>query len=132
MAYEPFTAKTAAVAIRRELDAGDDEFAFRMLVKSVTEFRQAIASGDSGAIERFLAAPESTGSDRWDTLLAACIGRECRLADIVRPGWTMPEPLDSFWFVDPLPMAAARAMQRTAPDLACVGIWLDHAAFEPA
>lgn len=130
MAYEPFTAKTAAAAIRRELDAGDDEFAFKMLVRAITEFRQIITLGQQEAIAHFLDQPESTGSIRWDTLLAAMIGRECRLAGIDSQQWTHPEPLSSFWFVYPSPALMARTMERTPSDLGRLGIWIDQNSFE--
>lgn len=130
MVYEPFTAKTAAAAIRRELDAGDEEFAFKVLVRAITEFRRTISSGQQEEIARFLDPPESTGSIRWDTLLAATIGRECRLAGIDSGQWTRPDPLSSFWFVYPSPELMARTMERTSPDLGRLGIWIDQNSFE--
>lgn len=127
-----FTARSAADAVRRELQAGDHEFALRLVVGTVRDWHAILASGDQAELDRFLTPPRSTGSTRWDTLLAAVVGRECRLAGVPRPPWTRPPPLASWWFVDPLPMLAARTMQRTAPDLACVGIWIDHGSFSTA
>lgn len=127
-----FTARTASEAIRDELLRGDRDFALRMVIRAVADFREIIAREDTQAIEEFLQPPESTVSIKWDTLLAASIGRECRLAGIHRPDWTFPKPLASWWFVDPTPILMARNMRRTAPDLECVGIWLDQSAFETA
>lgn len=127
-----FTARSAAEAIRHELAAGDESFALRLLVDAVSDLRRLIDRGDSEQVRRFLAAPPSTGSKRFDTLLAAQVGRELRLAGIRRPKWTVPPPLEQWWFVDTTPITAVRTMQRTSPDLACVGIWIDDNAFNVA
>ena len=127
-----FTARTASVAIRDELQRGDYDFALRMVITAVADFREVIAKHDAESLEEFLIPPESTGSTKWDTLLAAAIGRECRLAGISRPEWTFPAPLATWWFVDPTPMLMARNMRRTPPDLSCVGIWLDGNSFSTA
>lgn len=128
--FEPFIARTAAESIRRELEAGDEDFAFRMLVTAIADLRKVIASGDEDGIESFLDIPDTTGDERWDALLAAQIGRELRRAGFDLPTWTTPHPLARFWFVNlATPMLAARTMQRTSPDLACLGIWLDDHSF---
>lgn len=127
-----FTAQTASVAIRDELQRGDHDFALRMVITAVADFREVIAKDDAGSLEEFLIPPESTGSIKWDTLLAAAIGRECRVAGIDRPEWTFPAPLATWWFVDQNPMLIARNMRRTPPDLSCVGIWLDGNSFNVA
>lgn len=126
------TAQAASEAIRSELEQGDKDFALRMVIQAVSDFRKIVAENDKSTIEEFLAAPSTTGSLRWDTLLAAAIGRECRLSGIARPDWTYPKPLDTWWFVDATPLLMVRNMRRTAPDLECVGIWLDKSAFETA
>lgn len=127
-----FTARSAAEAIRRELEAGDEPFALRLVVDAVSDLRRLIDRGEKERIRRFLVAPLSTGSDRFDTLFAAQVGRELRLAGIRRPKWTVPPPLDRWWFVDATPVTVVRTMQRTSPDLACVGIWVDDNAFNVA
>lgn len=127
-----FTARTASETIRDELQSGDEDFALRMVIAAIADFREIIAKDDTQAIKDFLVEPKSTGSIRWDTLLAASIGRECRLAGPNRPAWTYPKPLDTWWFVDPTPVLMARNILRTAPELECVGIWLNRNAFETA
>lgn len=127
-----FTARSAAEAIRHELAAGDESFALRLLVDAVSDLRRLIDGGNNEQVRRFLAAPPSTGSNRFDTLLAAQVGRELRLAGIRRPKWTVPPPLEQWWFVDATPVTAVRTMQRTSPDLSCVGIWIDDNAFNVA
>lgn len=74
--------------------------------------------------------PPSTGDHRWDTLLAAVVGRECRLAGIEAPAWTRVPPLRTWWFPAPDPILDARTMQRTPIDLSIKGIWLDASAWE--
>ncbi|MDQ6840142.1 MAG: hypothetical protein M3137_17875 [Actinomycetota bacterium] len=123
------TTRTAADTIRRELAADDTAFALRMVVMAVLDIRAILAAGDAAAIDDFVVPPQTTGSRRWDVLLGSAVGRELRLAEVHRPNWARPPALHSFWYVDPTPLLRARTMQRTAPDLACVGIWLDDAAF---
>lgn len=127
------TARSAAEAIGGELKAGDLDFALRRLITAITDLRAIVASGDRRALDDFVAPAGTTGSERWDTLLAASIGRELRRAGLARPGWTMPSALRQWWFVgDPPPLLFARTIQRTPPDLACLGIWLDAKAFDTA
>lgn len=128
-----FSVRTVAKSIRDNLEVDDFDFALRMLIIAVNDCRQIIASGDLDVLEEFLKAPRSTGSLRWDTLLGASIGRELRRAGLGRPLWTTPKSLESFWFVnDPPAVLWARIMQRTPPDLACLGIWLDGKSFDIA
>ena len=126
------SAADAADAVRAELAAGDADFALRMVIRAVTDLRSSLAEADAEDTTRLLRAPSSTGSRRWDALLAASIGRVCRLAGVERQTWTCPAPLDAWWFVDDTPGSAARTIQRTPPDLACIGIWLDASAFVTA
>jgi len=124
------TAPEAATAVRDELDAGDEVFAMRIVARLLADLRALERPGD---ITRCLAPPSTTGDRRWDTLVAAAVGRECRHKGVVdTPTWTDPSPLSTWWF--PLladPILTARAMQRTPVDLAARGIWLDARALEP-
>lgn len=122
------TAAEAARAVRTELEAGDEVFAMRIVARLVADLRALDAPGD---IARCLAPPPTTGSRRWDTLLAAAVGRACRHKGVDAPRWTEPAPLPSWWF--PLladPILTARTMQRTPVDFAARGIWLDAGAIE--
>lgn len=121
------TAAGAAGAIRDELVRDDADFALRLLARAVSDFRDLTEPHD---IERFLSPPPSTGDHRWDTLLAATIGRECRRRCIRAPRWTNPAPLASWWFPDDDPVLTARTMQRTPIELQVKGIWLDAKALE--
>lgn len=121
------TAADTAEAIRAELDRGDPDFALRILARALSELR-ALSDPDDRAA--FLAEPPSTGDHRWDTLLAASIGRTCRQAGIPAPAWTDAPALRSWWFPVFDPILTARTMQRTSVDLAARGIWLDSRALE--
>jgi hypothetical protein len=122
------TARTAAEAIKTELQRGDDDFALRMLVQAINDFRDV---GDPDDIQEFLRRPRPTGDRRWDTLLAAAVARACRKRDLTPPAWTHRKPLQSWWFpLDGGGLLAARTMQRTPVDFARLGIWLDASAFQ--
>ena len=119
------TAPDAAEAIREELDRGDTDFALRLLARALNDFRSLTEPDERAA---FLAEPPSTGDRRWDTLLAATVGRACRQASVTAPEWTRTRPLTSWWFPVFDPVLTARTMQRTPADLASKGIWLDERA----
>jgi hypothetical protein len=130
--FEPFTAASASQAIRRELDAGDQDFALRVLIMAINDLRKAIRL-DIERVEAFLIEPETTGSEGWDVLLGAQVGRELRRAGYPLPDWAIPRPLKQWWFVNLVaPLLIPRTIQRTSPDLACLGIWLDDASFDVA
>ncbi len=131
--FTAFTASTLAEAIATELAAGDEEFALRMLLRGIADLRDLLQEHDDEALSNFLSPPPPTGSQRWDTLLAVSVGRELRRAQHPRPAWTTPAALSSWWFpLDPPPVLFARILQRTPPDLACLGIWIDEKAFSIA
>lgn len=78
------TARVAAVEIGEELKPGDQTFALRILAMALSDFR----SLPECRYEDFLQAPASTGSIKWDTLLAVAVGIECEHLLIDRPAWT--------------------------------------------
>ncbi len=119
------TATDAAEAVREELERGDTDFALRLLGRALNDFRSLTDPAERAA---FLAEPPSTGDLRWDTLLAAAVGRACRQASVAEPEWTRTAPLASWWFPVFDPVLAARTMQRTPADFAARGIWLDERA----
>ena len=119
------SAPDLAEAVREELAHDDTNFALRLLARALSELRDLDAAAD---VDLFLTEPPSTGDHRWDTLIAASIGRECRKLAIPGPGWTNPEPLASWWFPVFAPRMTARTFQRTTVDLASRGIWLDDKA----
>ena len=118
------SSRRATAIIRCELERGDLDFAFRILVTAITDFRQTSPSNHAD----FLIPPGSTGSLRWDTLLAAVIGRECERLGIPKPPWTQPNPLAEEWAVTTLPNATERWLARiksgTPVEFSRLGIWI--------
>jgi y4mF family transcriptional regulator len=124
-----FTATDLAKAVRAELARDDTNFALRLLARALDELGNL---DDPADIDLFLTEPPSTADHRWDTLIAASIGRECRRRGIRGPAWTNPQPLESWWFPVFTPRMTARTFQRTTVDLASRGIWLDDKALTVA
>jgi len=124
------TARGAAEAIKAELEQGDEDFALRTLIGAINDFR---GLRDPGEIRDFLRRPRPTGDRRWDTLLAASVGRACRKRALTAPKWTRRAPLESWWFPsEGGGLLAARTMSRTPIDFSRLGIWLDASAFQTA
>jgi hypothetical protein len=122
------TAAEIAAAITGEVDRGDEIFALRVLAKALSDVRSLSEPAD---IIGFLQKPPSTGDRRWDVLVASAVARECRLWGLDAPQWTDVESLEPWWFpalIDEtlLPLT----IQRTPPELARKGVWLDERALE--
>lgn len=121
------TAGDAAAAIRREVASGEVSFALRVLATALADLRGLTDAAD---VALALAEPPSTGDPRWDTLVAASFGRECRNLGLAGPAWANVDALPSWWFPIYDPILTARTMQRTPIDFASRGIWLDGHALE--
>ncbi len=119
------TARELAEALRTEIARGDTAFALRLTGRALADLRRLKRADEIAA---FLAPPPSTGDRRWDTLVAAAVGRECRLLGIDAPAWTHVPPLATWWFPVFDPVLAARTFQHTPVDFAARGIWLDERA----
>jgi hypothetical protein len=122
------TVADIARAVADELEQGDEIFALRVLANALSAARTLAEPAD---IIRFLQEPSSTGDRRWDVLLAAAVARECRLRGVGAPDWTDGPGLEPWWFpalIDEslIPLA----VQRTPPELASRGVWLDERALE--
>ena len=119
-----------AQTLAGEIDRGDEVFALRLLAKALSDSRALTEPAD---LVRFLQQPPTTGDGRWDVLLAAAVARECRLRGIEPPGWTHTRVLEPWWFpvlVDDT--LVSLTIQRTPPELATRGIWLDERALTAA
>jgi len=118
------SSRRAAEIIRREVARGDLDFAFRVMTRAVADFRDTSPENR----EDFLVPPKSTGSLRWDTLLAAVIGRECDRFGMPRPTWTTPRPLAEEWVVTTLPAPSeqwlARIRAGTPEDFSRLRLWV--------
>lgn len=89
-----WTAGSTAKAIRRELRSGDRDFAMRSLIQTAAYFD----SISPEARKVFLTPPSSTGSKRWDALLARMFAYKCRQHGVDEPEWTRIEPLTRIWY----------------------------------
>lgn len=110
-----WTADAAARAIRRELRAGDRDYAMRSLIQAAAYFDRL----DIEAQNVFLAAPASTGSKRWDAFLARTFAYKCRQHQMQEPGWTRIEPLTRTWYAtarSSISPAWKQRMTRHTPD----------------
>ena len=120
-----WTAPKVAVAIRRELERGDQDFAFRLLAAAIADLRRI----KEEEIAEFLTDPPSTGSIRWDTLLALAVGSECERRCVERPRWTRPLPLEREWVAtalsEPSEAWVARVKARTPLEYSKLGLWFD-------
>lgn len=118
------SSRRTAEIIRRELARGDLGFAFRVMTTALADLRHTHPENR----EDFLIRPESTGSARWDTLLAAVVGRECDRLGIPRPPWTRPDPLAEEWVVTTLPAPSewwlARVRGGTPEEFSRLGLWV--------
>ena len=124
------TARSAAEAIKDELQRGDEDFALRTLIGAINDFR---GLSQPAEIQEFLRRPRPTGDRRWDTLIAAAVAQACRRRGIAAPKWTRRAPLESWWFpAEGGGLLAARTTARTPIDFSRLGIWLDASAFQTA
>lgn len=107
----------------------DTDWALRLLCDTVNQM-PLVAALD--ALEEMLAAPGTTGDDRWDALLAGAVRYRMRLLDRAAPSWTMRDPLPAWWWPSGRGARAVMAMQATPPELARLGVWFDARNFTTA
>ena len=121
------TARRMSEAIKDELQRGDEDFAQRMLIRAINDFR---GLSEPAEIQDFLRRPRPTGDRRWDRLIAAAVAQACRRRGVAAPKWTRRAPLQSWWFpAQGGGLLAARTMARTPIDFSRLGIWPDASAF---
>jgi hypothetical protein len=82
----------------------DDKVRWKLVWEFLEEYRWESAETQVRLIQ---AEPSSTGSDRWDALLAALAEHLCAQHDLVAPEWTEPRVLRQAWF--PAELAIQRA-----------------------
>lgn len=80
------TPHSAAREIRRALRKGDDLWALKMVLQGRDHLRELLRESDAAG-NAWRAAPRSTGSRRWDALLAALTEHEFEAADCEPPRW---------------------------------------------
>lgn len=123
------TMDETATQVREALSAGDTAWASRLLCDAVNQI-PLVAALDR--LDEMLAAPASTGDERWDALLAGAVRYRLRLLDRPAPAWTQRDPLPAWWWPSGRGARAVMAMQSTPPELARLGIWFDARNFTTA
>lgn len=118
-----------AASMREELEAGNESMALRLMLDGIN--RMPLASA-LGKLDEMLDEPGSTGDERWDTLLAACVQYRCRKLGVRAPAWTRKEPLVSWWWPAGEHAQAAMTLQRTPIDFKRLGIWFSERNFATA
>lgn len=124
------TIAETAIAIREELDEGDEDAALRTLLDGVNQLPDAAAAGK---LTDALIKPPSIGQLRWDTLLAAAVRYRLHSMGERAPQWTFKEPLDRFWWPVRVNISKEYNDLAHAPaELLRVGIFMDERAFTSA
>ncbi len=124
------TASEIADDLRRELAAGDEDMALRLLMDGINQLPDAAKAGQ---LDDALAEPEPIGDPRWDTLLAASVRYRLHSIGATPPKWTHKEPLPKFWW--PTRINASQQyndMAHTPAELMRVGIFMDEKDFTTA
>lgn len=124
------TAAEIAEAVRGELARADEDMALRLLLDGVNRLPDAAGAG---ALDETLAEPGTTGSERWDTLLAASIRYRLHSLGLTPPRWTLKRPLDTFWW--PAAHSASKEyndMAHSPAELVRVGIFMDERGYTSA
>lgn len=89
------SAPSTATAIRAALRAGEPTWAWRMLLQGRDHLHHMLTT--SKTADAWEAAPTSTGSPQWDTLLAAITTHEHHQAGLPAPAWANVDPLPHPW-----------------------------------
>lgn len=118
------TAASTSAAIRRVVTTeGQYEWPLQLLAQSLADLRRVGGSPTDRAL--YLSPPSGTGRREWNALLAAAVARECQGLDVEPPRWTSVRPLPAGWSPVPSPGLRDFLVERTPPELARVGVWLD-------
>lgn len=109
------TAPATASTVREQLQANDPQWAWRMLLQGRDHLRVLLAGADPGPVGAWEAAPSSTGSVPFDTLLAALTRHEFEAAHREAPGWTLTAPLEQAWIPEH-PFLTPERVRATTPE----------------
>lgn len=121
------SAPEAAAEIRRALRAGEQEWAWRMLLQGRDHLRLMFtdpAYTDVDLIGSWEAGPGPTGNAGFDALLAALASHEFDEAGIPTPEWTQIDPLEEDWQPPHPFLSPERVVARTPQWLRRLGIYV--------
>ena len=125
----PFwTIPVLAARLARETGAATPSI-LRSCAQFVSDFRRMSDTLDR---EAALGAPEATGSQRLDCLVAGLADYEARLAGLSTPEWAVSARYDLFpsWFVTSSAGLTARLLRVTPPEFSARGVFLDPSELE--
>ena len=120
------TASDSGEDIRRYLEVGNEDAAFRVVLQLATDLTRA---DPALRVALCVTPPALTGNPRFDALLAGVVEWELSTDGLPIPLWvsegtrTLSEP----WDVEPVPGLQEAARQRTPDVLRRHGIYLDPA-----
>ena len=117
------TSERTARAITDALISEDELWAFKMALQGRDHLRELLAAAPdiAGAWE---AEPSTTGSPRWDTLLAALASHEFTDGGLAAPAWTRDRRLDDPWILDSPRLTDQQVRARTPEWLAAANIFI--------
>lgn len=106
------SAPATAAALREQLQLGDREWAWRMLLQGRDHLQLMLEKEDDELIGSWEAAPSTTGSNEFDTLLAALALHGFEIAGRTAPEWTRVDPLPEPWIPEHPFLSPERAMAK--------------------
>lgn len=118
------SAPATATALGEQLQAGDSEWAWRMLLQGRDHLRLMLDKDGDQLIASWEAAPGSTGSHEFDALLAALARHEFQAAGRSAPEWTHIDPLPQPWIPEHPFLSTDRAMAKTPEWLRELNIYI--------
>ena len=107
------SAPATATALREQLQAGNQEWAWRMLLQGRDHLRLMLTQQEDERLGSWEAAPRSTGSSEFDALLAALAQHEFASAGLTAPDWTCRDPLSEAWIPDHPFLSPERVIAKT-------------------
>jgi transcriptional regulator with XRE-family HTH domain len=119
------TVPAAAAALRHGIKAGwDTADLLRIVREMIAHAKFAVTPTDEAA---FLAAPSTTGDQRWDALLAGAVEDLALRDGRDVPEWTKGHALPTFWFVGSLREMDAYSFGYSPFPLQVRGVMIDPA-----
>ncbi len=125
------TVKDTAVAVSKCLLVGDEDSAIRLALRVLERFD--VSSWDVRQ-KMITDEPMTTGSARFDAMLAAVVEYSCAVRQIPAPKWvdSPSKFLKEFWFVSNLPGLEADALASSPISFARRGVFVNSGALEYA
>ena len=114
------TAAEYGRGIATELDAGDTDFAFRLVQQALA----TLAELNADDLTDFLSEKPLTGDVRYDTLLQGAISSAAARRGLTLR-WSPPPPLDREWFIVPDDLLRERTRRLADRELAALNVWID-------